>query len=137
MAKLNELKTDVKKETNGMWLDFALGIRLKIARARNPNYQELLRELTEPHRSDLRKDQVEQKVIDATADILKQVRAKTILLDWENIEDEKGVEIPYSPEKALEFFRDPELKDFYSFVVISSEDRDNFKKNLVEDSEKN
>jgi hypothetical protein len=134
MANINAVKTDLNKEENGTWIEFALGIRLKIARARNPRYQERLRELTDPHRKDIREDKADLKQM---AKILKKVRAETILLDWENIEDESGQPIPYSSEKALEFFNDNELKDFYSFVVLSSEQIDNFKKDLVEESEKN
>ena len=66
-----------------------------------------------------------------------EVRAKTILLDWKNIEDANGNIIPYSSEKAAEFFKDPELKDFYDFVVAISENANQYKKDLIESSEKN
>jgi hypothetical protein len=134
MANINLIKTDCVKEVNGVWVDFSLGIRLKIARARNSAYRELMNELIEPHRKDIRKDETDIEVIN---EILKEVRAKTVLLDWENIEDEKGKVISYSSKKALEFFNDPELKDFYTFVIVASENLENFKKDLVKESEKN
>ena len=45
MANIESIKTDLDKEANGVWADFAEGIQLKIARARNPRYQEVLRNL--------------------------------------------------------------------------------------------
>ena len=134
MACIELVKTDLQKEDNGVFVDFELGIRLKIARARNSAYRKLMRELTEPHRKTIREDGME---IEALEDILKQVRAQTILLGWENIEDKADNPIEYSPEQALAFFNDPELRDFYTFVVMQSENMDNFKKELIEDSEKN
>lgn len=134
MACIENIKTDLQKEDKGVWLDFELGIRLKIARARNSAYRELMRELTEPYRKDIREDGIKLEVLE---DLLRQVRAKTILLGWENIEDKAENPIEYSPEQALAFFNDPELRDFYTFVVMASENMENFKKELIEDSEKN
>lgn len=134
MANIESIKTDVKKEESGVWVDFAEGIELKIARARNPKYQELLRNLVEPKKKDIRDDKL---TIEQLADVVLEVRAHTVLLDWKNIEDNDGVAIPYSPAKAMEFFRDPELKDFHTFVIAISENADQYKKDLVKDSEKN
>ena len=133
MADINLVKTDLKKENEGVWTDFAAGIQLKIARARNPKYSELFRDLIEPHRKDIRNEKLEMEDF---ADILLQIRARTILLDWRNIE-ENGVSVPYSPEKAMVYFRDLELKDFYNFVIAVSENADQYKKDLIKDAEKN
>jgi len=134
MANIESIKTSVEKEIDGVWVDFAMGIQLKIARARNPKYQELLRKLIDPVRVEIRDDKLDIKDLN---NIILEVRAKTILLDWKNIEDKDGKDIPYSPEKAIEFFKNPELKDFYTFVVTISENADQYKKDLIESSEKN
>lgn len=134
MANINKIKTDAKKEAQGVWVDFEVGIKLKIARARNPAYRELMRQLTEPHRKNIREGEAELELLE---DLLRQVRAKTILLDWKNLEDETGKTIEYGSEQALEFFNDAELRDFYTFVILQSENMENFKKELVKDSEKN
>lgn len=134
MANIEKIKTDSQKEDNGVWIDFEEGIRLKIARARNSAYRELLRQLTEPHRKTIREGDAELELLE---NLLRQVRAKTILLGWENIEDKDGNSIEYSSEQALAFFKDTELRDFYTFVILESENMENFKKELIEDSEKN
>ena len=133
MADINQIMTDVKKENEGVWTEFAIGIELLIARARNPKYQECLRNKTENVRVDLRKEDFDEKEF---ADILLQVRAETVLLGWKNIEED-GQPVPYSKEKAMEYFRNPGLKDFYKFVVAVSENSDKYMKELVKDSEKN
>jgi len=133
MADINSIKTDSNKEIEGVWVDFELGIKLKIARARNPKYTELLRQLLDPLRVDIRNDKV---AVDDFNNILLEVRAKTVLLDWKNIE-ENGKSIPYSSEKAIEYFKNPDLKDFYVFVVSISENSAQYKKDLIENSEKN
>lgn len=134
MACIDKIKTDLKKETEGVWIDFEVGIRLKIARARNPAFRELMRKLTEPFRKMIREGGMELEQLE---DLQRQIRAETILLDWENIEDKAGKTIKYSPEQALEFFKDLELRDFYTFVILQSENMENFKKELVKESEKN
>jgi len=133
MAHLNSIRTDPEKETKGVWTDFAEGIRIKVARAGNPEYRKLLRELTGPHLDKIRDGSVDP---DLNLEILKKVRAATILLGWENLEDDNG-EISYSPERALEFFKDETLRDFYLFVIIQSENIDLFRKEIVAESVKN
>jgi len=131
---IERIKTDVSKETDGTWVPFVLGIELKIARAGNPKYKECIRKLVEPVTKEIRN---ETATLEDFADILIKVRAKTILLDWKNLDDKDGNPIPYSSVKAEEFFRDPELQDFYKFVVATSESSADFKKALIEDAEKN
>lgn len=133
MTKLNAIKTDLKKEIDGVWRNYE-GIKLLIARARNSVYLELLNKLREPYEESIRNETITE---DQLVDIVKQARSQAILLDWNSLEDNDGNEISYSREKALEFFRDPELKDFYQFVVLCSETSENYRKRLVEDSEKN
>jgi len=133
VADINSIKIDLKKEEDGIWIDFAAGIQLKIARARNTKYVELLRNLTEQYRKEIREDKFDAEDF---ANILLEVRAKTVLLDWKNIE-ENGKSVSYSVEKAIEYFKNPELKDFYTFVVIISENADYYKKDLIKESEKN
>lgn len=134
MASIETIKTDLQKEIDGVWVPFAEGIELKIARERNSKYQEELRKLVDPVRKDIRDDTID---IEELNKILLKVRAKTILVDWKNIESKDGETIPYSPEKAEEFFNDPELRDFYIFVVTIASDADSYKKELVKEAEKN
>jgi len=134
MACIEKIKSDLKKENEGVWIPFAEGIELKIAKARNPCYLDKLYALVQPHRQSIRDDTINA---DALEGILKTVRAETVLLGWKNIEDKNGQTISYSSKQALEFFNDPELKELYAFVVITSERTELYRKDLVKESEKN
>ena len=134
MASIESIKTDVKLEVDGKWVEYVFGIRLKIARAGNSAYNEAMRNLVDPIKAEIREEKL---TIEDFAELLLTVRAKTVLLGWENIEDKEGKCITYSPEKAEEFFKDPELKDFYTFVVGISEDQAQYAKRVDEESVKN
>ena len=134
MANIECIKTDELKEIEGVWVDYVLGIRLKVARSRNPKYQEELRNLVDPEKKNIREDKLD---IQEFANLLNKVRARTILLDWENIDNKDGSPIPFSIAQSEEFFADPELKDFCSFVVAISENADQYAKEVLEDSVKN
>lgn len=133
MANIERIKTDEGKEIQGVWVDYILGIRLLVARSRNPKYQEELRNLVDPEMKDVRGDKLDVTVF---ANLLNTVRARTILLGWENI-DKDGSPIPFSVEQSEKFFKDPELKDFCAFVVAISENADQYAKEVLDDSAKN
>lgn len=129
MAKLSAIRTDPSKESSGVWVDYEGGIRLKIARMNNPAFEKFITDRQAPNISRYRKS----KQSDAERDkLIEEATANTILLDWENLEDESGATIPFSPAKALEFFRDPSLRDFYRFVLMEASSADNFKKEALE-----
>lgn len=134
MANIERIKTDVDKETTGVWVDYVLGIRLKIGRAKNAKFQELLRDLIEPNKKKIREDKLD--FVDFSK-LMVKAHARTILLGWENIEDKDGKPIQYSAKQAEKFLSDPELKDFYEFVVAISENADQYAKEVLEESAKN
>ena len=134
MAKLMAIRTDNEKELNGVWIPYELGIQVKIARAGNTKYQAYLQELCAPYRTSIRQTIQDAEILQ---EVTRKATAKCILLDWKNIEDEEGNPLSYSPEKALELFSDPELKDFYEFILTVSQGKEEFRKEVIEDSEKN
>ena len=133
MASIESIKTDSKLELDGKWVDY-YGIRLLIARAGNQNFNEVMRSLVEPIQEEIREDKT---TVDDFAELLILARSKAVLLGWENLEDNDGKPIVYSSDKAAEFFRNPELHDFYKFVVAVSEDSAQYAKKVAEESVKN
>jgi hypothetical protein len=134
MANIERIKTDESKEIQGVWEDYILGIRVKVARDLNPKYREELRNLIDPDKGEYRKEKID---IDTFTKITNIVRARTILLGWENIDDNDGKPIPYSAIASEKFFANPELKDFCAFVVAISKDQDKYAKEVLEESAKN
>lgn len=131
MASIESIKTNIDWETNGKWVDYYAGIELLIARSGNPAYNECMRSLVEPITEEIRDDKT---TVQDWAALLLKVRAKTVLLGWRNLDDKEGNPIPYSAEKAEEFFNDPELKDFYKFVRETSESAETYLKRVAKET---
>lgn len=139
MPKLSSFRTDLDLELSGRWVQFGdedekgKCIELKIARLGNKNYE---RQLGMLKRSDLKKIMRRRGRIDINAlePYMKESMAVHVLLDWKNIQDEKGKTIPYSPEKALELFNDHSLREFYEFVRDEAQDVEEYRAGVAEDS---
>ncbi len=131
MAKLKAMfGTDIEKEVDGVWLELDGGLRLKIARFENTNH---LREMNKGARRQLNSrltGNVDQDALDL---IQMQSVAKTVLVDWDGIEDESDVPVVYSPETALKLFK--EFRDLYRTVLVFAQNVDNYK--LQDDDEGN
>jgi len=121
LARLESLKLDAAKQVEGRWVEFAAGVRFKIARMNNPKHREKQHKLSRPHLRKLR------KMDTALAErIAREAMVGTVLLDWENIEDEKGKSIPYSEKKALELLTAPEFEHIYNFVRDEAADDEEY-----------
>lgn len=131
MAKITRFKSTAA-ETEGVWVDAGAGLRLKIARANNANFDKVLSRLTRPHLQRIRNGSFPDEDMKK---LVWQATAETILLDWENLEDEEGNEVPYSPEKALELLT--EYKDFRDMVSSYAQDATLFKQELDEEAKGN
>lgn len=108
--------TDDMKENDGVWTDIGGGAKLLIARAGNRAYSKLLTSLVEKN----------QRVLDSKTDaagalsdqIMIDVAAQTILLDWESIEF-KGEKQAYTVDNAKKLLG---VKDFRKLVGKLADD---------------
>jgi len=122
---------DLNKESEGVWEDLAFlsGARVKIARFGNPESTKMMRRLRKPYEKALRAGR--DLPDDKQEQILNQVIAKTIWLDWEgiNVSNEKGeiVHLPFSIENALKLLEDDRLKDLRDEIGTMSRAADLFK----------
>ena len=125
---INSMATDKDLEKEGVWIELSGEARIKIARLNNPRYKELFTAKTKPHRQAIRNNVLSEKVAD---DIMIEVMAATILLDWENFfEGEKPLE--YNLVNARRVLR--ELPDFRRMVYEMAGEADNFKQVEVEEA---
>jgi len=134
MAKLSDIRSDVDAMTNGVWVDYAAGIRLKIARMWNKEHSRFMAKLSEERLDEIRASVSTQKI---ERDIMKESVAMTILKDWANLEDDDGEPIPFSVEKAIEIFSDPAYQDFYDFVLTTASRRNLYREANLRESAKN
>lgn len=129
--KIGTFKTDAAKEQDGTWIDAGGGLRLKIARLGNPRYKECMRELTKPVTRQLRIGAVDD---DQAKAIMRKGISRFVLLGWENLEDDNGKPIVYTPAKAEELLG---LDEFYKMVLELSQDVELFRISDVEDAQGN
>ena len=114
-------------EDEGIERDFE-GSTFKIASVNNIKYQRLLSKLRYPYRHKLEKGSIDPKIL---LDIMCKSLSKTILLDWSNVVDSDGHDVPYSIEVAEQALKNSLFREFVIAVATESE---NFKAEFVEES---
>jgi hypothetical protein len=113
--------TDPVLEVEGVWRQFGIGSRIKLARWENTDYERLFRKKVMAEREVLQADD------ELSAETLKaitiDVMAHTIIRDWENFRV-NGVLTPFSIGKAKELLKN---KDFREKVKGMSNVIDHYK----------
>lgn len=137
MSLKNSFATNKQSETAGVWIDICENVdgttaRMRIARAgrRNKAYMKAMEKATKPYRAIL--DELDSKTDDR---ITATVLAETIVLGWENIQEEDGVNLPYTKENALRILTD--LPDLADLVNKKAWDITTFRDTEVKDEVKN
>lgn len=133
MPRITTLMSDMNKIENGIWVNFE-GVELCVASINNPKYKQFRSQLLKPHLQKIRSKAVN---LEDVLDIIKPAAAKHLLLGWKNLQDENGQDIPYSYEKAMEFFSNPALSDLYNFVLETAGENATYRQEVSAESEKN
>lgn len=135
MAKLSQLRTDLTKELEGVWIHYELGIEFLIARTRHPEFKSAITKMERKHRRGFKQNKtiIETMTDSESKKTMSPLIAKHIIRDWKNIQDEKGKTIPYSEKEALKILLDPELEDVYIFILTSANESENFRKIQLEE----
>jgi hypothetical protein len=124
--KISEFKTDHQAEEHGIWQDAGVGnLRLKVARLPNRRYRAFLLK----HGGKLRRMAAQitdttMEQIDATDDLVIRAMAHTVLVDWDNLEDDNGDPLPFSIQNAEQTLRD--VPDFRRLVEVIARDMGTF-----------
>ncbi len=134
MAKLSTLEMDPDLIEQGKRFPWKEDVVLIVASVRNQAYQEHVRALCRPHLAELRSEHCPPG---RRLEIIKPAVARHLLKGWENLQDDEGREIVYSPEKALELLNNPRLPSLCEDVLNFAGDDDRYRQQLLEDAEKN
>ena len=130
--KISEFKTDPRLEQDGVWVEAGAGLRLLVASADNPKYEQYLRRLGKPYRLQIRNGTVRPDVM---RDITMQAAARHVLLDWEKLQDEDGNDVSYSEKQALAYFK--EVPRFFNTVMEFAQNGALFREEEEEDARGN
>lgn len=129
--KLQNFKTDEKKEIEGSWEEMGDGGSVLVARAGNKNYADEFRKIPKGIRRMIEAGNLASNAMD---EVICKLLAKTVLLDWKGIEDE-GKEIKHSIETAaIMLMKYPEFREF---VWELANDLQRFHDDSVEADSKN
>jgi hypothetical protein len=116
MSIFSQFETDRTAEVEGVWVDYGENSdgtipSFKVSRMSKANkkYTKALDRATRPHRRAIELETLKEETAES---LFLNVFVETVLLDWKNIQDRSGNEIPFSKEKALEIMNAlPELYD--------------------------
>lgn len=126
--------TNKKAETEGIWIDYAEGISMKIARmgGSNTEYGNYLAAQLKPYKFQMEKGTLPDS---KAREILIDVVARYVLKDWKGVTDSKGKEIEFSAEKAKEVLA--EYPELLNDLRIVAEDHRQFAAETLEETAKN
>ena len=135
----SQFQTDKNVEKEGVVLTYGMNsknkpIEIRIARAGGANvrYNKLLEAATKPYRRQLQNETMDNELAEQ---ITQKVYAQSILLGWENVEDENGVELSFNVDNCMKLFKD--LPDLWSDIQIQSTRAALFRAQILETDSKN
>jgi hypothetical protein len=137
---LEKIKVDVKKEEEGDWIDLdkynpdLKGARVLLRSPNNRDYKDLNFKLQ--WKRNRRGANTKAPKSEEAEDILAQLYARTIILDWEGIE-EGSVKVECTPEEAYRLLSSPEYRVFANAVVAAATEIGESETDLVEQTSKN
>lgn len=139
MSLYKQFKTDNSLEKEGILLEYGENskgkpIAIRIARAGGANkaYEKRMEIRVKPYRRQIQNEIIETALVEK---IIKEVYAETIVLGWENVEDENGNDMEFSVENCLKLFDD--LPDLFRDIQEQSQRAALFRQEVREADAKN
>jgi hypothetical protein len=126
--------TDSELEKNGVWVEMDEGISFLVARTGTIGceYDRVLRTATKPHRRAIENETIAPELV---RKITVEAFAKTALLDWRNVKDEAGHDLPFSKENAVKLMLD--LPELAQVLFDFARDYQNYRRAQLEEDAKN
>lgn len=139
MSLYKSFKTDTSLEKDGILLEYGKNskgnpIAIRIARAggANSQYTKRMEAKVKPYRRQIQNETIERALLE---DIVKEVFAETVVLGWENVEDENGNDMSFSKENCIKLFTD--LPDLFTDVQEQAQRSALFRQDVREADAKN
>lgn len=134
-----KFRTDTNSEKSGIWLNYGANSKgndmmILIARAGggNTNFSKCLEKRTKPIRRQLQNETVDEK--DARQ-VMLDVYADSIILGWENMEDEHNNDLPFNRTNVLQVMQD--LPDLFADIQEQAQKAALFRADILENDSKN
>lgn len=139
MSLYKQFKTDANLETKGILLEYGESANgkpttIRIARSggANKRFMKAIETKTRPYRQQIRLGTLDP---DLDLRLNKECFAETVVLGWENVQDENGNEMPFSVANCLKLFND--LPELFLDIQAQSQRVALFREEVLEDDAKN
>lgn len=139
MSLFKLFATDKKIEKEGIVLEYGenskgktIGIRIARAGGGNSAYTKRMEALVKPYRRAIQNETIETETLDK---IQRTAYAETVILDWENVEDENGVELPFTVENCIDLMK--KLPELFKDIQEQSQKVALFREEILEVETKN
>lgn len=139
MSLYSQFKTDGNVENEGVVLEYGINkagktISIRIARAggANTKFAKLMEHKVKPYRRQIQNESMDPALAEKIA---KEVYAETVVLGWENVEDEHGKELEFTVENVIKLFTD--LPDLYTDIQSQAQRTALFRADILEADSKN
>lgn len=135
-------KADANLEKTGILLEYGTTKRdgkevpvcIRIARAggANSQFDKVMEHKTKPYKRLIQSDSLDKKVSER---IMREVYAETVVLGWENVQNEEGEFLEYNTQNVISIFE--QLPDLFTDVVTQSQKQSLFRAEVIEADAKN
>lgn len=139
MSLFSQFKTDEARETKGILLEYGankdgtiIGIRIARAGGANKRFEKRMEGETKPIRRQIQNETIENA---AVLKLMHKVWAETVVLGWENVQEEDGKVIPFSVAACIDLFE--RLPDLFLDIREQSQRMALFRVEVLEGAAKN
>lgn len=136
--KVSQIKVNSAAIRSGVWVDIPWldGVAIKLRGLENVDYQRRRADLIREKAAEAKANGVPPDKL-STMDVEVDAFVECVMLDWRGLTEDDGTPIPYSAEKALEYFKDPDLIDLWNAAYWASQQVRNAKKEQLEEDKGN
>ena len=131
MLKIATSAADTITETEGVWVEYRDGAKIKVARMGNPSFTAYSEKLRAPYKKQIKRETLPLK---KQQELSAKAFAKCIVMDWQGFHDLDGNELAYD-SSIVEMALEHDL-DFQAFVLEQSTNEALFREEEIEDTAK-
>lgn len=120
--------TSKKHETEGIWIQVDENVAFLCKRYGGENSSTIQKAIAKYHKPFASAIERNALSVEKSKEILVKIFVDSCVLDWKNITDDNGKDIPFTKEKCIELFLD--LPELYLIVSDNAAKVENFKEDL-------
>ncbi len=136
-VKLSSFARDVKAANEGRWFNIEEDFRIKLASTSSPEYKSFIRRKAKSYKRQIDRGRLDAKTEEKVQPILREACARFLVRDWEGLEDDNDVEVPFSEEKSVELLTSERFAPLYEIIMDIVQNEASFAEESLEEDEGN